>query len=192
MINTLVSTGRCNIIWNRSASSCLWVAPSSLCSHGPGPLDENSPATVDGSHGSDRLHGLDLRLSAPARRLVEGGTSTNAARHCRGEKEGPYRLVQDAACWIEHTAAKAIRDVIRPRLENIFPKRFAVRVSLQVPRNSLHIEGNCDTTVCRDNARNELYEVGQFECNLDLLQLATLHAESHDSFAILSRYDDPS
>jgi hypothetical protein len=35
--------------------------------HGLGPLDENSPATVDDSHGSDHLHGLALRLSAPVR-----------------------------------------------------------------------------------------------------------------------------
>ena len=33
---------------------------------GPGPMDEDSSATVDGGDGSDHLHGLDLRSSAAA------------------------------------------------------------------------------------------------------------------------------
>jgi hypothetical protein len=54
---------------------------------GLGPLDENSPPTVDGRHGSDYLHGLDLRSFPSARSGVEGGTSADAACDCRSQEE---------------------------------------------------------------------------------------------------------
>src|SRR3984893_2242797 len=50
-------------------------------------LDENSSATLDGGHGSDDFHGLDLRSSAAACAAGQGGASADAARHCSGEKE---------------------------------------------------------------------------------------------------------
>src|SRR5229473_5944701 len=50
-------------------------------------LDEASSATLDGGHGSDDFHGLDLRSSASTRSAGQGGASADAARHCSGEKE---------------------------------------------------------------------------------------------------------
>jgi hypothetical protein len=50
-------------------------------------LDEDSPSTMDGSHGGNDFHGLDLQSSAAARATGEGSASTDAARHRRGEKE---------------------------------------------------------------------------------------------------------
>src|SRR3989442_12144690 len=44
---------------------------------GLGPLDENSPATVDGGDGRDHLHGLDLRSSASAPTPAEGCISSD-------------------------------------------------------------------------------------------------------------------
>src|ERR1700693_2469969 len=50
-------------------------------------LDEDSSATLDGSHGSDHFHGLDLRSSAAACAAGQGGASADAACYCSGEKE---------------------------------------------------------------------------------------------------------
>jgi hypothetical protein len=43
-------------------------------------MDEDASAAVDGGHGSDRFHGLDLR-SASARRRSESGASVDAASY---------------------------------------------------------------------------------------------------------------
>src|SRR6266852_9184818 len=48
---------------------------------GSGPLDEDSPAAVDGRDGSYLVHRMDLRSSATARSGVEGGASAHAACH---------------------------------------------------------------------------------------------------------------
>src|SRR6516164_440479 len=67
-----------------------WQRADSLAGHdsrhtiAPGPLDENSPATLDGRDGSDYLHGLDLRSFASACSRVEGGTSADATSDCGG------------------------------------------------------------------------------------------------------------
>src|SRR4029077_45700 len=50
-------------------------------------LDEDSSATLDGGHGSDDFHGLDLRSSAAACAAGQGGASADAACYCSGEKE---------------------------------------------------------------------------------------------------------
>ena len=42
------------------------------------------PPAVDGGHGSDHLHGLDLRSSPAACRSREGGTSADATSDCGG------------------------------------------------------------------------------------------------------------
>src|SRR6266436_2613213 len=70
--------------WQRADSR---VRRDSRHTIGLGPLDENSPATVDGGDGSDHLYGLDLRSSASARSRIEGGTSADAACYCRGQEE---------------------------------------------------------------------------------------------------------
>src|SRR5713226_4312839 len=57
----------------------------------PGHVDEDASTAVDGGHGSDHFHCLDLRSSASARRSREGGASPDAASHRRGqEKERPH------------------------------------------------------------------------------------------------------
>src|SRR5580698_2377263 len=48
---------------------------------GPGPLDENSAATVDGGDGSHGFYRMDLRSVAATRRRAEGSASVDAARH---------------------------------------------------------------------------------------------------------------
>src|SRR5437870_4382982 len=50
-------------------------------------LDEDSSATLDGGHGSDDFHRLDLRSSAAARPGGEGSASANAPRHRSGQEE---------------------------------------------------------------------------------------------------------
>src|SRR6267143_5946098 len=47
-----------------------------------GHVDENTSPAVDGGHGSDHLHGLDLRSSPAACRSSEGGTSADAPSDC--------------------------------------------------------------------------------------------------------------
>jgi hypothetical protein len=42
------------------------------------------PPAVDGGHGSDHLHGLDLRSSQTACGSSEGGASTDATSDCGG------------------------------------------------------------------------------------------------------------
>src|SRR5579864_5729067 len=48
---------------------------------GTGHLDEDSSAALDSCDGSNDLHRLDLRPSAPACETGEGGVSTDAARY---------------------------------------------------------------------------------------------------------------
>src|SRR6266853_5799180 len=56
-----------------------------------GHVDEDASAAVDGGHGSDYFHELDLRSSASARRRSEGGASADATGHRGGqEKERPH------------------------------------------------------------------------------------------------------
>src|SRR5260370_17670911 len=63
---------------------------------GFGPLDEDSPAAVDGRDGSYLVHRMDLRSSATARSGVEGGASAHAACHRCGPKEKrSHRCQQD-------------------------------------------------------------------------------------------------
>ncbi len=50
-------------------------------------MDENTAATVDGSHGSHRFYRLDLRSVATTCRGAEGSASVDAASYRRGEKE---------------------------------------------------------------------------------------------------------
>src|SRR6266849_8146974 len=50
----------------------------------PRHVDEKTSATVDGGHGSDHLHGLDLRSSQAACRSSEGGASADATSDCGG------------------------------------------------------------------------------------------------------------
>src|SRR5882757_8638178 len=52
-----------------------------------GHVDEDASTAVDGGHGSDYFHELDLRSSASARRRSEGGASADAASHCRGQEK---------------------------------------------------------------------------------------------------------
>src|SRR6266481_4158592 len=49
-----------------------------------GHVDEDAAPAVDGGHGSDHLHGLDLRSSQAACRSSEGGASTDATSDCGG------------------------------------------------------------------------------------------------------------
>src|SRR5713226_3575997 len=62
----------------------------------PGHVDEDASAAVDGGHGSDHLHGLDLRSSQASCRCREGGASPDAACHRRAqEKERSHRCQND-------------------------------------------------------------------------------------------------
>ena len=54
---------------------------------GTGQLDEESSSTLDGGHGSNDFHRLDLRSSAAACSAGEGSASADAARHRRGQEE---------------------------------------------------------------------------------------------------------
>src|SRR5712691_7158811 len=56
--------------------SCYTLAPRHL--------DENASAAVDGGHGSDHLHVLDLRSSQAACGSSEGGASADATSDCGG------------------------------------------------------------------------------------------------------------
>src|SRR5882762_10014292 len=49
---------------------------------GLGPLDENSPPTVDGRHGSDYLHGLDLRSFPSAAKKKNDRIDANKIADC--------------------------------------------------------------------------------------------------------------
>src|SRR5216683_8041989 len=51
---------------------------------GTGRLDEDASATLDGGHGGDDFHRLDLRPSAPTCERGEGGPSADAARNRGG------------------------------------------------------------------------------------------------------------
>src|ERR1700681_644144 len=50
-------------------------------------LDEDSPPPMDGSHGGNDFHRLDLRSSAATRSAGEGGASIDAACDCSGQEE---------------------------------------------------------------------------------------------------------
>jgi hypothetical protein len=54
---------------------------------GTGQLDEDSSSPLDGCHGSNDLHRLDLRSSASACDPGESGASTDAARHRSAKKK---------------------------------------------------------------------------------------------------------
>src|SRR5260370_21222501 len=62
-----------------------------------GHVDEDASTAVDGGHGSDHLHGLDLRSSeAAACGRSEGGASADATGDRGGqEKERPHRWHKD-------------------------------------------------------------------------------------------------
>src|SRR6266567_231313 len=60
-------------------ASCYTLAPRHL--------DENASAAVDGGHGSDHFHVLDLRSSPAACRSSESGASADAARHRGGQEK---------------------------------------------------------------------------------------------------------
>src|SRR6266853_1771451 len=61
-----------------------------------GHVDEDASPAVDSGHGSDHLHGLDLRSSQAACRSREGGASADATSDCGGqEKERPHRCQKD-------------------------------------------------------------------------------------------------
>ncbi len=49
-----------------------------------GHVDEDASPAVDGGHGSDHLHDLDLRSSQAACGSSEGGASTDATSDCGG------------------------------------------------------------------------------------------------------------
>src|SRR6266851_7120388 len=49
-----------------------------------GHVDEDASPAVDSGHGSDHLHGLDLRSSQAACRSSEGGASADATSDCGG------------------------------------------------------------------------------------------------------------
>jgi hypothetical protein len=53
---------------------------------GTGQLDEDSSATMDGRHGSNDFHWLDLRSSASACDPGQSGASPHAARHRSGTR----------------------------------------------------------------------------------------------------------
>jgi transposase len=54
---------------------------------GFGPLDAKPASAVDRSDGSNRVHGLDLRLPETPRRRVESSASVDAASDCGSEKK---------------------------------------------------------------------------------------------------------
>src|SRR6266478_5514376 len=49
-----------------------------------GHVDEDASPAVDSGHGSDHLHGLDLRSYPAACRSSEGGASADATSDCGG------------------------------------------------------------------------------------------------------------
>src|SRR5215470_13257955 len=68
--------------WQRSHRRC-----NSCHTIGPGQMDEDASAAVDSSDGSHYLHRLDLRSPEATCGCLEGGTSADAACHCRGQEE---------------------------------------------------------------------------------------------------------
>src|SRR4029077_13418094 len=79
-------------------------------------LDEDSPSTMDGSHGGNDFQRLDLRSSAATRSAGEGGASVDAARHRSGQEEDRIDAGKIADClrcdFLPecHMASTAIRD----------------------------------------------------------------------------------
>src|SRR5215472_12735856 len=77
--------------WQRSRRRC-----DSCHTIGPGKMDEDASAAVDSGDGSHHLHWLDLRSSEATCGCLEGGTSADAACHCRGQEEKrSHRCQQD-------------------------------------------------------------------------------------------------
>src|SRR5260370_42018480 len=61
-----------------------------------GHVDEDASPAVDSGHGSDHLHGLDLRSSQAACRSSEGGASADATSDCGGKEKGrPHRCQKE-------------------------------------------------------------------------------------------------
>jgi transposase len=96
---------------------------------------EDASAAVDGGHGSDHLHCLDLRSSGSARRRREGGASADAASHYRGqEDERPHRCPQDCRLSALRFSAGGYMapTVIRERRRTLRYRNLLVRQAVQM------------------------------------------------------------
>src|SRR5713101_4721852 len=85
---------------------------------GLGPLDENSPATVDGRDGSDHLHGLDLRSSASAAKKKNDRIDANKIADC-------LRCDFLPACYMASSEIRARRRTLRYR--NLLVRQAAMQ-----------------------------------------------------------------
>src|SRR5258708_1032232 len=91
-------------IHKKTISYCVKDISGKVLSEGKIPATRQWPAGVgwgagealDGGDGSGHVYGLDLRLPSTARGSGEGGSSADAACHCRGEEEErSHRCRQD-------------------------------------------------------------------------------------------------